>query len=129
MISPIRFAALTLGLTVAGSALAGPLERHNGTWSVRMVTDAGVCDASYSYAIAIQDGAVRYLQAPGDSPTTVDGRIGPDGTVNLDIRRSIAKVDAAGRLSEKSGSGTWHLGMLGCSGRWTASKRAETVSN
>jgi hypothetical protein len=69
------------------------------------------------------------LQSPGDSPTTVSGRIGADGDVNLDIRRSIAQVDALGRLSEKSGSGTWRLGMLGCTGRWTAQKRMQTVQN
>ena len=94
-----------------------------------MVTDSGICDRSYEYAIAIQNGNVRYVSAPGDSPTTVSGRIGPDGNVNLDIQRSVARVDAFGRLGEKSGSGTWRLGMLGCSGRWTASKRTRTVQN
>ncbi len=116
--------ALGLGMTLIGSAWAAPAARHDGTWSVSMVTDSGVCDASYNYSIAIENGSVRYLQAPGDSPTTVSGRIGPDGNVDLDIRRSIAKVDAQGRLNGKSGSGTWTLGMLGCSGRWNAQKRA-----
>ena len=116
--------ALGLGLTLAGAA---PAERHDGTWSVRMVTDSGLCDRSYDYAIAIENGSVRYLLAPGDSPTTVSGRVGPDGAVDLDIRRSIAKVDAYGRLDGRSGSGTWQLGMLGCSGRWTAQKRSNTV--
>lgn len=72
---------------------------------------------------------MRYLLAPGDSPTTVSGRVAPDGTVDLDIRRSIAKVDASGRLNGKSGSGAWKLGMLGCSGRWTAQKRSATVQS
>ena len=116
--------ALGLGTTLIGSAWAAPTARHDGTWSVSMVTDSGVCDASYNYSIAIENGNVRYLQAPGDSPTTVSGRIGQDGNVDLDIRRSIAKVDAQGRLNGKSGSGTWTLGMLGCSGRWNAQKRA-----
>ena len=66
-------------------------------------------------------------RSPGDSPTTVSGRIGSDGAVDLDIRRSIAKVDANGRLNGKAGSGTWQLGMLGCSGRWTAQKRTSDV--
>ena len=94
-----------------------------------MVTDSGLCDRSYSYSIAIEDGSVRYLLAPGDSPTTVSGRVAADGIVDLDIRRSIAKVDASGRLNAKSGSGTWQLGMLGCSGRWTAQKRSATVQS
>ena len=130
MLPTARCAAATFALTLAGGALAAPAQKpHDGTWSVRMVTDSGVCDASYNYRIAIEDGAVRYIQEPGDSPTTVNGRVGSDGRVNLDIRRSIAKVDAAGRLDEKAGSGTWRLGILGCSGRWTAQKRTQTVSN
>jgi hypothetical protein len=116
--------ALGLGVTLIGSAWAAPAARHDGTWSVSMVTVSGLCDASYNYSIAIENGNVRYLQAPGDSPTTVSGRIGPDGNVDLDIRRSVAKVDAEGRLNGKSGSGTWKLGMLGCEGRWNAQKRA-----
>lgn len=116
--------ALGLGVLIAGTAVAAPVAKHNGTWSVQMVTDSGICDRSYNYSIAIEDGNVRYLLQPGDSPTTVSGRVAPDGAVDLDIRRSIAKVDANGRLNAKSGSGTWQLGMLGCSGRWTAQKRA-----
>jgi hypothetical protein len=119
---------LAVGVAITGTAaLAGP--KHDGTWSVQMVTDSGVCDRTYSYSIAIQDGSVRYLQGPGDSPTTVSGQVGPGGSVDLDIRRSVAKVDALGQLNEKSGSGTWRLGMLGCSGRWTAQKRMQTVQN
>lgn len=121
--------ALSLGLTLIGGAMAATSDRHDGTWSVRMVTDSGLCDSSYSYSIDIENGSVRYLLQPGDSPTTVSGRIGPDGAVDLDIRRSIARVDANGRLSGKSGSGTWKLGMLGCSGRWTAEKRTTIVQN
>jgi hypothetical protein len=119
--------ALGLGMTLIGGAWAASSERLDGTWSVQMVTDSGICDRSYNYSIAIENGNVRYILAPGDSPTTVSGRVGPDGAVNLDIRRSIAKVDASGRLSDKSGSGTWKLGMLGCTGRWTAQKRSNTV--
>src|SRR5918998_729497 len=121
--------ALGLGLTLTGGAWAAPASLHNGTWSVQMVTDSCLCDRSYSYSIAIENGNVRYLLAPGDSPPTVSGRVGADGTVDLDIRRSIARVDANGRLNGKSGSGTWQLGMLGCSGRWTAQKRSATVQS
>lgn len=121
--------ALGLGLTLIGGAAAATSDRHDGTWSVRMVTDSGMCDSTYSYSIAIENGSVRYLLSPGDSPTKVSGRIGPDGAVDLDIRRSIAKVDANGRLSGRTGAGTWKLGMLGCSGRWTAEKRTTVVQN
>jgi hypothetical protein len=119
--------AFGLGFSLVGVASAGPA--HDGTWSVRMTTEAGSCDASYSYSVAVTNGQVRHLQAAGDAATMVNGEIGPDGNVNLAIRRSIAQASANGRLSEKSGSGTWRLNMLGCQGRWTALKRTQTVSN
>jgi hypothetical protein len=114
---------------VAGATGASAESRHDGTWSVRMMTESGICDRSYSYAIAIEDGNVRYIHAPGDSPTTVSGQVGRNGSVDLDIRRSIAKVDAFGRLEENSGAGSWRLAMLGCTGRWSAQKRTRTVRN
>lgn len=119
--------AVALGLGTTLIAAAAPANRHDGTWNVRMMTDAGTCDSSTTYSIAIENGNVRTLLNPGDSPATVSGRIGPDGVVDLDIRRSIAKADANGRLNGTVGSGTWQLGMLGCSGRWTAQKRSSNA--
>jgi hypothetical protein len=124
---PALLSAVAFGLSLIGasSALAQP---HDGTWSVRLVTDAGSCDASYNYSVAVTNGQVRQLHA-GGAPTTVNGQIGPDGNVNLAIRRSIAQASANGRLNGKSGSGTWRLAMLGCQGRWTALKHSQTASN
>ena len=117
--------ALGLGLSAFG-ALAGPAQSgRDGFWSVQLVTDSGSCDPSYSASVAIENGSVRPLQSSG---ATVSGQVGPNGDVNLDIRKSIAQAAASGRLSEKSGSGTWRLSMLGCQGRWTASKRTQTAS-
>jgi hypothetical protein len=121
--------ALSAGVIYSAGAGATPgtSANHDGVWSVRMVTDSGLCDRSYGYTIAIQDGNVRYIPAPGDSPTTVSGKVGPDGNVDLDFRRSIARADAFGRLQASSGTGTWKLNMLGCSGRWTAQRRSATA--
>lgn len=115
-------------LVVAGPAAAGPEKNFDGTWSVRMVTEAGSCDAAYNYAISVQDGSVRYVLPPGEGAATVSGGIASDGTVRLGIHKSIARADASGRLTGKSGSGTWNLALLGCSGRWTAQKRLQTAS-
>jgi len=130
MISTTRPASFALAVLTIGTLQAGAEPRrsqegtaHDGTWAVQMVTDSGICSSSYNYAIAIEKAAVRYIPAPGDSPTQVSGKVGPDGTVDLDITRSVAKVDALGRLSKSTGSGTWNLAMLGCQGRWTAQKR------
>ena len=102
---------------VATSATAAPFD---GKWSVRLVTHSGACDSNYSQTIAIEDGQVRAL-ASGDGPA-ISGGIGSDGTVALTIRRSIAQANANGRLTTKSGAGAWTLSMLGCSGRWTATR-------
>ena len=113
--------ALTVATTVG--AFAGPEKNYNGTWSVRLVTEAGSCDPSYSTTVMIQDGQVR----SGASGTSVSGGIGRDGSVALGIQRSIATGDASGRLGDRSGAGTWRVGMLGCTGRWTAQKHTLTA--
>ena len=118
-------AALTLSTAVPASA--GPAA-YDGTWRVQMVTDSGICDRSYSYTLAIRDGGVRYVPAPDDGPTTVNGAVAPDGKVALTFQRSIATANAAGKLQGSAGAGTWRLAMLGCSGRWTAIRRTATAS-
>jgi hypothetical protein len=124
-----RFGA---GFGLALLLLAGPSaaaeKNFDGTWSVRMVTEAGSCDAAYNYAISVQGSSVRYVAPPGEAQASVSGGIASDGTVRLGIHRSIARADAAGRLTGKSGSGTWSLALLGCSGRWTAQKRIQTAA-
>src|SRR5919112_3134251 len=126
MHSSLRLAlALGLGLSTFG-AVAGPAQNgRDGLWSVQLVTESGSCDPSYSAAVSIENGSVR----PLSGGATVSGQVSPSGEVNLDIRKSIAQAAASGRLSEKSGSGTWRLAILGCQGRWTASKRTQTASN
>ncbi|WP_230532995.1 hypothetical protein [Microvirga roseola] len=119
--------ALGFGLMIVGSAVAAPKNKHDGTWKVQMVTDAGICGSSYSYDIVVEKGNVRYIPNAGEASADVYGRIAPSGAVNLDIRRSSAKVDALGSLKGRTGSGTWKVDQYGCTGRWTAQKSANTV--
>ena len=119
------FAVFGLGLAFVGGAAAEPQKSFNGTWSVRLMTEAGSCNASYNTTISIQDGQVR-AQSGGAS---VSGGIGRDGSVALGIQQSIARGDASGRLAERSGSGTWRVSMLGCTGRWTAQRLTLTADN
>ncbi|HEX2554147.1 MAG TPA: hypothetical protein VHL98_10615 [Microvirga sp.] len=118
------FAALGLGLTSMSAASAEP-KSYNGTWSVRLVTEAGGCDSSYSTTVAIADGQVRAVSGGA----SVSGGIGRDGSVALGIQQSIARGDASGRLADRSGSGTWRVAMLGCTGRWTAQRLTLTADN
>jgi hypothetical protein len=112
--------ALVIGAGIAFSAapLSAKAASFDGTWNVRLVTEAGTCDSSYSQTVAIENGRVR----PVTGATSISGGVGSDGNVALTISRSIAKADAHGRLNSRSGSGSWKLAMLGCTGRWTASR-------
>lgn len=114
--------ALAAALSPIGAATAaGSKATYDGTWSVRIVTEAGPCDASYNYAVAIEDGRVQ--RAGGSDEAVITGQIGPDGTIGIGLRNGPASADASGRLKAATGSGTWSLAMLGCSGHWTAQRR------
>ena len=112
-----------LAMGHASTALAEP-KKFNGTWNVHLVTESGICDSSYSYAVAIQDGQVSLASGGAGS---VNGRVGPDGTVGLSVSNGTASGAASGRLSTRSGSGTWKVASL-CSGSWTAQRRSTVTA-
>jgi len=112
------FIAAGLALCAAALPASAKSASFDGTWNVRLVTEAGTCDSSYSETVAIENGRVR----PVAGAASVSGGVGTDGNVAITISRSIAKADAQGRLRSNSGSGSWKLAMLGCAGRWTASR-------
>jgi hypothetical protein len=67
----MRAIAIAIASSVAlwgASANAAPV--NDGRWAVRMVTDAGVCDKSYNYVIAVENGGVRYIPQDSDAPPT-----------------------------------------------------------
>lgn len=114
--------ALALGAGLAAAAVSGSVSAkpasYDGTWTVRLVTQSGTCDNSYSQTVAVENGQVR---AAGDG-AAISGGVGQNGEVALTIRRSIAQGAVSGRLNGRSGSGSWSVAMLGCTGRWTASR-------
>jgi hypothetical protein len=117
--------ALAAGLALGGllptaSARAGD---YTGTWRVELVTESGICDSRYSYAVAIQEGQVR-LASAAEAGTRMSGRVGADGTVGLTVSNGGTSGAASGRLQAQSGSGTWKVSSL-CSGSWTA-RRSNT---
>ena len=118
------FAALSLstGVILSGAALSKPA-KFDGTWSVQLVADAGPCGSQAGQILTIQDGRVR-AGSPGIS---VSGQIGPGGSVSLAMQNGSAQGSASGRLSGASGSGTWVVSTLGCSGRWTAQRQTVTA--
>ena len=116
-LSLIALAGLLSGAIVP-PAVAGEPGAFNGTWAVDLVTESGLCDARYSYSVAIRDGQV-HASSTGESGARVSGRVGPDGTVGLSVSNGGASGAASGRLQAQGGAGTWKVSAL-CSGRWTA---------
>ena len=119
------FAVLSIAAFAALSSTtpSTAAERYDGAWHIRMVKDAGLCDKdSFRYNILIREGAVTYRPDPGDDPMNFSGQVNPGGQVQIAASRGLARVAASGTLQGGSGSGTWRLPLLGCTGRWTAER-------
>src|SRR3712207_1163871 len=111
--------ALTTGVVLSGAALAEP-SRFDGSWSVQLVADGGLlCGSATSQTLTVQNGSVRAL----GSGVSLSGEVGPSGLVNLALQRAGVQGSASGKLSGSSGSGSWAVSTLGCSGRWTAQRQ------
>ncbi len=114
--------SLTTGVILSGSALAEP-EKFDGTWSVQMVASAGMCGSGVSQTLTVQDSRVR----AGNSGVSVSGQVGASGSVSLALQKGPAQGTASGKLTGASGSGTWTVSTLGCSGSWTAQRQTITA--
>jgi hypothetical protein len=123
MLKPIVAAlALTTGVMMSGSVLADP-DKFDGTWSVQLVASGGMCGSGASQTLSVQDGRVR----AGGAGVNVSGQVGPSGSVSLTLQKGPAQGTASGKLAGTSGSGTWSVSTLGCSGSWTAQRRTLTA--
>ena len=120
--TPVVALALSAGAILSGSALAEPA-KFDGTWSVSLVANGGLCGSGASSTLMVQNGSVR----AGGSGVSVSGQVGPSGSVSLALQKSGVQGTASGKLSGTSGSGSWSVSSLGCSGRWTAQRRTLTA--
>ncbi len=118
------FAALAFntGVVLSGGAMSEPA-KYDGTWSVQLVADAGLCGSQTGQTLTIQDGRVR----PGGSGVSVSGQVGRGGSVSLAMQKGPAQGSASGKLSGTSGAGTWAVSTMGCSGRWAAQRQTITA--
>src|SRR5215210_8352644 len=118
-----RCACSTTGVVLSGAALAEP-SRFDGSWSVQLVADGGLlCGSGTSQTLTVQNGSVR----AGGSGVSLSGQVGPSGSVNLALQRAGVQGSASGKLSGFSGSGSWTVATLGCSGRWMAQRQTVTA--
>ena len=70
--------AFTAGVILSGSAVADPA-KFDGTWSVQLMADGGLCGSGASQTLTVQNGTVR----AGGSEVSVSGQVGSSGSVSL----------------------------------------------
>ncbi len=121
----MRIIPLTLAFAVAlvltGGA-ASSQQQFNGNWSLEVITKSGSCERAYRFPVMIQNGQVRY---GGPARVNVSGAVTSTGDIRGSVGRGSAQANVMGRLSGRSGSGTWAgSGSLRCSGQWRAEKQA-----
>ena len=106
--------------TISGGALAQKASnKHDGNWSVQVLTEKGDCEKVYRYPIIVQNGAIRY---GGSEAFNASGGVSANGSVRGSISRGDQRAEVTGRISGASGGGTWCT-STGCSGNWNAEKR------
>jgi hypothetical protein len=87
-------ALLLLAATAPGSARSTQ-SSFDGRWSVVIITDAGTCDRSYRYGVAISHGRISYA---GDSGVLVSGGVDPRGRISVSLPASEKMMPAWSRL-------------------------------
>src|SRR3954451_11446 len=90
--------ALSAGVILSGSAFAEPA-KFDGTWSVSLGANGGLCGSGTSSTLMVQNGSVR----AGGSGVSVSGQVGPSGSVSLALQKSGVQGSASGKLSGSSG--------------------------
>ena len=109
------------GLVSHSPAHAALPNKHDGRWSIEVITEKGDCDRAYRYSVLIQNGEARY---GGSEPIQVSGKVAPTGAVKGSIVYGENRADVVGTLSDGFGKGRWTwAGSRTCSGNWNAERR------
>lgn len=114
----------SIALFLAASVIAVPAfaveapSRHDGTWSVSLVTKAGNCDPSLSSQIQVREGRVNESMLFAK----IIGAVNASGLVNLHVVRGSDSMNASGKISGARATGSWTAPSRNCSGSWTAVK-------
>jgi len=105
------------GAIAAASAQAAT--PYDGNWTVSITTQSGDCDSGSSFGLEVRDGVVR-----GHGGFDVRGSVAHNGAVQVQINSGDRSASGSGRLSARSGGGTWSGASPrgACRGRWSASR-------
>jgi hypothetical protein len=93
----------------------------DGRWLVMIRSATGQC-AVGGYAVSIRNGDISY---PGFTVLTIRGRVDRKGRITVRLNGGQSWAQAVGRLSGRSGTGTWRgrWQQRPCVGRWRAVRR------
>lgn len=106
-------------LTLMGNT-ASAQQQFNGSWSVEVIPQSGSCQRTYRFPVMIQNGQVRY---GGTDGIAASGAVTSKGYIRGTIGAGSVQASVSGRLSRRSGSGTWAgAGGFSCAGQWRAVK-------
>ncbi len=121
----------TRGIVAAAGALSltamlpAPARRavpnYDGIWSVVILTKP---------AFAIRPTAIRSASArgtcrtPAMRPVQITGKVGKNGALTVNVIAGNNTATGTGRLSGKTGSGSWSGGNGACEGVWQAERRS-----
>ena len=124
IVRPLCAAAVLAALAVPATAKGGTVRRalsgdYDGVWNVLTITQAGNCDAAYSYPFRVAAGRISSAGA-----ATVSGSVGRGGGVAVRISAGGSVATGSGRLGGNSGAGRWsaRLSSGSCSGHWQATR-------
>ena len=120
--SIILASALASAGMAAFAMTADARTSYDGSWSVLIITDSGTCDRAYRYGLEISNGNVLY---GGGGSVNVQGRVAPNGAVQVRVAAGEQEAAGSGRLLRDHGSGAWRgKGPTGtCGGTWEAERR------
>ena len=108
-------------MLIAPVVVAGPVRAasYDGFWNVLIITEAGSCDAAYSYPFRVIDGRITSAGS-----FAISGRVGGGGAVQVRISAGSSMANGTGRLGSGAGAGRWTARLSGgnCSGRWQATR-------
>ncbi len=122
MTRAILLAGLLFGSAVTMISDRAKAASYDGPWSVLVITESGACDRGYRYLVLIAKGHIAYH---GEADVQVSGTVAANGAVKVSLGRGTQSAQGIGKLSGRSGAGTWRgRGMSGeCRGRWEAEPR------
>jgi hypothetical protein len=116
LIVTLAFASeIAIGRAHAGTSF-------DGAWGVVVSTDSGTCDPANRLNLDIRDGTLHYA---GDSSVLIRGWVANSGLLQVRVSSGNLRASGSGRLSGKSGAGTWRgsNSASSCTGSWSAERR------